>query len=237
MIDIPVDPAAHRYFDFAAWSIAFLTGWLVNRWRLKDAKTKFPRESGYVISLGVGAIIGAYVAGTLPSLLDGEGSLSHSVAGALGGAIVAVEFYKAMRGIKGSTGAIFVAPFTVGIIVGRFGCFFSGLADGTYGTPTALPWGVNLGDGIARHPVQLYESLSMAIFIIAYLEGLAKRRRWAMKEGFYWMSIAYGCERFFWEFLKPYPTILGPLNVFHLISLGLVIYGWVWIARARRQTG
>jgi prolipoprotein diacylglyceryltransferase len=236
MIDIPVDPQAHRVFDALAWGAAFAAGWAVSRWRLADARARFPRESGYVIALGFGAIFGAYLAGTLPSLMQGQGSLSHSVAGALGGAILGVEVYKGARGMRQSTGAIFVAPFVVGIVIGRFGCLFSGLADGTYGTTTALAWGVDLGDGVSRHPVQVYESLAMFLFLISYLYGLARRQAWALKYGFYAMAIMYGAQRFVWEFFKPYPTIAGPFNLFHLISLGLVVYGCVWIACARRQT-
>lgn len=235
MIEIAVDPQAHRWFDLAAWSAGIGAGWLVNRWRLAEAARKFPRDPFYLFALATGAIIGAYLAGSLPLILEGRGSLGHSVAGALAGAIVCVELYKAGRGLTGSTGVIFVAPFTVGIIIGRFGCLFAGLADGTYGTPTALPWGVDLDDGVARHPVQLYESLAMLVFLFAYLEGLARRRDWAMNYGFYAMAMFYGGERAFWEFLKPYPKIVGPFNLFHFISAGLVIYGWVFIARARRQ--
>lgn len=234
MIAIATDTDAHRLFDVIAWGSAFAAGWAVSRWRLSEARAKFPRESGYVVALGAGAIFGAYLAGSLPSLMSGAGSLSHSVAGALAGAILGVELYKTARGIRRSTGAIFVAPFVVGIVIGRWGCLFSGLADGTYGTPTRLPWGVDLGDGVSRHPVAIYESLAMLLFLIAYLRGLAERRDWAIKYGFYAMVIAYGAQRFVWEFLKPYPTIVGPFNIFHLISLGLVIYGCVWIARARR---
>lgn len=237
MIVIPTDADAHRLFDFIAWGSAFAGGWAVSRWRLSEARASFPRENGYVIALGLGAILGAYLAGSLPSLMQGVGSLSHSVAGALAGAIFGVELYKGARGIRQSTGALFVAPFGIGIIIGRWGCLFAGLADGTYGTPTNLPWGVDLGDGIARHPVEIYESLTMLLFLIAYLHGLAGRRVWAMKYGFYAMAIAYGAQRFLWEFLKPYPTIAGPFNIFHLISLGLVVYGCVWIARAGRQGG
>lgn len=235
MIEIPVDPNAHRWFDLAAWSAGLGAGWLVNRWRLAEASRKFPRDPFYLLALAAGAVIGAYLAGSLPLLFEGKGSLGHSVAGALAGAIVAVELYKAGRGIRESTGAIFVAPFTVGIIIGRFGCLFAGLADGTYGTATSLPWGVDLGDGVQRHPVQVYESLAMLAFLVAYLEGLARRRDWAMKYGFYAMAMAYGGERFFWEFLKPYPKVAGPFNLFHFISAGLVIYGWIFIARARRR--
>jgi len=41
----------------------------------------------------------------------------------------------------------------------------TGLSDNTYGTPTNLPWAVNFGDGIPRHPTQLYE----IAFLIALL--------------------------------------------------------------------
>ena len=49
---------------------------------------------------------------------------------------------------------------------------FAGLPDRTYGTPTSLPWAVDLGDGVGRHPVQVYESASMALFLAAWLAGL-----------------------------------------------------------------
>jgi phosphatidylglycerol---prolipoprotein diacylglyceryl transferase len=48
------------------------------------------------------------------------------------------------------------------IAVGRLGCFFSGIEDRTYGTPTDLPWGYDFGDGILRHPVELYEAVGAA---------------------------------------------------------------------------
>jgi hypothetical protein len=49
------------------------------------------------------------------------------------------------------------------------------------------------------------------------------------------MIIFYACQRFLWEFLKPYPAVLGPLNVFHLLMLGLLIYGITWWHRDRRS--
>ena len=47
-----------------------------------------------------------------------------------------------------------------------------------------------LGDGIGRHPVQLYESAAMALFLLAYLVGLAARASWATRRGFYVMCMA-----------------------------------------------
>jgi phosphatidylglycerol---prolipoprotein diacylglyceryl transferase len=124
-----------------------------------------------------------------------------------------------------------VGPFALGVVIGRLGCFFSGVVDGTYGKPTALPFGIDLGDGVARHPVQLYESAAMAVFLALYLEGLARRRTWAMRWGFYALCAWYGAQRFAWEFLKPYPALVGPFNLFHILSAGLVVYGWVYVRR------
>jgi phosphatidylglycerol:prolipoprotein diacylglycerol transferase len=150
------------------------------------------------------------------------------VAGALAGAIIGVEAYKRARGLRGSTGGVFVGPFALGVVIGRLGCLLSGLADGTYGVPTRLPWAVELGDGVGRHPVQLYESLAMAGFLAVYLAALSRRRDWAMRRGFYALCIAYGAQRFAWEFLKPYPAVIGPFNLFHILCGGLVAYGCIY---------
>ncbi len=235
MIAVPTDPSLHRLFDLAAWAAGIGAGFAVSRWRLGEAQAAVPRRHGYFIALAGGAILGAYLAGTLPTLAAGSPALSHSVVGALAGAILAVEIYKAAYGIKGSTGGVFVAPFAVGIVIGRWGCLFSGLPDGTYGAPTSLPWGVDLGDGVARHPVQIYESAAMLLFVSVYLAALARRADWAMRYGFYFMAMWYAAQRFAWEFLKPYPSVIGPFNLFHFICVGLFVYGLVWLARERRR--
>jgi hypothetical protein len=227
VILVPTAPWAHTIFDLAAWSAGAAVGYAIYRWRLSErlALVAGAVGPGYPVSLGLGAAAGAWLSGSTNTLRQAAPALSHSVAGALAGAIVAVELYKAVRGIRGSTGGLFVGSFATGVAVGRWGCLFAGLPDRTYGTPTALPWAVDLGDGIARHPVQIYESLAMTAFLALYVAGLAVSAPWAMRRGFYALCIWYGLQRFAWEFLKPYPTVLGPFNVFHLLSGGLVVYG------------
>jgi prolipoprotein diacylglyceryltransferase len=141
-----------------------------------------------------------------------------------------------VRGIRGSTGVIWVGPIALGIAIGRLGCLFAGLPDETFGIPTRLPWGVELGDGIARHPVQLYESLAMLAFLAAYLLALARRARWTEDRAFYAFVIFYAAQRFFWEFLKPYPRILGPLDLFQLLAIAMIFYGLIAYGYARRKT-
>ena len=117
-----------------------------------------------------------------------------------------------------------IIALALGIAVGRLGCFFAGLPDYTYGTPTELAWGVDFGDGIARHPVQLYESAAMLLFLALYLRGLAVDSQLVRRQGFYLFVGWYAVQRFAWEFLKPYPPLVGPFNVFHLICIVLIGY-------------
>jgi|SRR6185295_4521527 prolipoprotein diacylglyceryltransferase len=211
-------------FDVAAWLSAWLIGRSVAARYFADAVRSPLRDPGYFIALGVGAIAGALLFGSLNLTLAGFWQVGHSIAGAVAGGIVGVELFKLATGIRGSTGGQFVAPLALGIAVGRLGCFFAGLADYTYGTPTRLPWGVNFGDGIARHPVQLYESASMLLFLAVYLRALSTRTQFVQRQGFYLFVGWYAVQRFAWEFFKPYPAVFGPFNVFHLICMTLFAY-------------
>ena len=240
MIHVPTDPRLHVVFDALAWLSGAVLARSLYRWRLKARVSEAAAKigPGYFISLGIGAVAGGWLAGSLVSFVGPAPTLSHSIAGVLAGAIVAVELYKLVRGIKGSTGVAFTGALAAGIAIGRWGCLFSGLPDNTYGTPTGLPWAVDLGDGIGRHPVQVYESAAMAAFLAVYLIGLQRRAPWAMRRGFYVLVAWYGAQRFVWEFLKPYPRLFGGLDLFQLIALGLIAYGWFCFARDRaREAG
>ena len=71
---------------------------------------------------------------------------------------------------------------------------------------------MNLGDGIGRHPVEIYESGAMAAFLVVYLHALRGGRTWAVRHGFHALVLAYAVQRFAWEWLKPYPPVVGPLR-------------------------
>jgi prolipoprotein diacylglyceryltransferase len=207
---------------------------LVYRWRLAEAGAKIEQAGiGYAFALVAGAALGGFGAGTLNLWLTGVPGIGRSIAGALAGAIAAIELFKLARGIRGSTGIIFVPAFATSVMVGRWGCFFSGLDDHTFGTPTTLPWGHDFGDGVLRHPVQLYESFTMAAFLIVALVLIGRRNTVFMRNGFYLLVLTYGAQRFLWEFLKPYGAIFGPFNLFHFICAGLVIYSLGMMSRRK----
>lgn len=223
-------------FDILAWLVALATAWGVWRWRLADIMNQLTGKlgRGYFIALATGGIGGAWLLGSLNLYLSGQPGLGRSILGGLVGAIIGVELYKYRVNIQGSTGLIFAVPLVVAISIGRIGCFNAGLPDFTYGIPTGLPWGVNFGDNIPRHPVQLYESMSMLLLLVVLLTGLYRRSHVVMKHGFYLAVGGYGLQRFAWEFLKPYETLIGPFNLFHGLSLILIGYAF-WMIRSGRD--
>lgn len=224
----------HTLFDLLSACAALGMTVFVYNWRLKEAGKKIDSAGPlYGVALLAGAAIGGFGAGTLNLYLSGEPGLGRSIVGALAGAIAAVEIFKRVRGIAGSTGLIFVPAFATSVVVGRWGCFLAGISDETHGTPTALPWGHDFGDGVMRHPVQLYESFTMLAFLVVALVLIGQRNAFFMRNGFYILVLVYAGQRFLWEFLKPYGAVLGPFNLFHLICAGLVIYSFTMMARGR----
>jgi prolipoprotein diacylglyceryltransferase len=125
------------------------------------------KGKGFALALGclLGAILGSKLAVWLqrPDLVPATAGSVHmlvmgqSIVGALIGGLVGVEIAKRRAGIAASTGDAFVLPLAAGIAIGRIGCFLAGLHDDTFGVATGLPLGMDFGDGVARHPTQLYD--------------------------------------------------------------------------------
>ena len=233
MIAVPTAPWLHYVFDALAWGSASMAAmWQHRRWPQATRRLAGQTETSYFVTLALSAVAGAWLVG---SANTGLFAPSHSVAGALAGGIIGVEAWKWRHGVRGSTGGSFVLPLCTGMAVGRLGCLFAGLVDFTYGVASALPWAVDLGDGVGRHPVQLYEGASMGLFALVYARARLAGAGWAVRHGFHVMVIFYAAQRFCWEFLKPYTKLYGPLNVFHVLMLGLIVYGIVWTRRGRND--
>jgi phosphatidylglycerol---prolipoprotein diacylglyceryl transferase len=105
-----------------------------------------------------------------PSYLVG----GKTIVGALAFGLISVELTKRYIGLRTSTGDLYAIPLALGIAIGRIGCFLTGLSDNTYGTPTTLPWAINFGDNIPRHPTQLYEILFLLALIPILFRVLKK---------------------------------------------------------------
>lgn len=132
----------------------------------------------------------------------------QSIVGGLLGGLIGVEVAKKLTGQTRSTGDAMVLPIAVGLGLGRIGCFFAGLHDDTYGLPTTLPWGVDFGDGMPRHPTQLYE-----IAVVLALGVTLHRARFTTPGlAFKVFLSSYLAWRFAVEFLKPVP-VAWPLGL------------------------
>lgn len=163
-----------------------------------------------------------------PNLLFG----GQSMVGGLLGGLIGVEIAKKLNGITRSTGDAFVFPVLFGLMIGRVGCFLAGLEDGTFGNPTGLPSGIDFGDGIPRHPTQLYEILFAGLL----WWWLAKiKPRLAMQPGllFKLMLVAYLGWRLLVDAIKPIPYAypLGISGIQWVCLLALLFY----LPRAYRQ--
>ena len=153
-------------------------------------------------------------------LLDGGRTI---IGGILGGWIT-VELVKRKYDIHSRTGDLFVRPLAVGLIFGRIGCFLAGTADDTFGRATTLPWGVDFGDGLARHPLQLYEIAFLLLFLL-----LSRELSWPLVTGdrFRLFVFSYFSLRFALEFLQDSPRVAG-LDALQWASLA----GMLWCAPA-----
>jgi prolipoprotein diacylglyceryltransferase len=160
-----------------------------------------------------------------------------TIVGALIGGLFAVEITKRLMGVKRRTGDLFAVPLCVGIAVGRIGCFLTGVEDHTAGVATALPWGLNFGDGIARHPTQLYETL----FAAALGVFLWRRMQRPYPEGnlFKMFMVNYFAFRLACDFLKPDVRVFLGLSAIQWACVAMLIYyasDWVrWIRPSEPQ--
>lgn len=145
-----------------------------------------------------------------------------TIVGALIGGLFSVELAKHLLGITARTGDLFVLPLCVGIAVGRLGCFLTGLSDQTYGVATSLPWGINFGDGIRRHPTQLYEIVFL--LTLAGLFVLSRHRPRVEGDLFKIFMVSYVAFRFCCDFLKPEVRVFAGLSAIQCACVAMLLY-------------
>src|SRR5947208_2992900 len=178
------------------------------------------------LALGLGAFCGGMLAAKLPFvLLDWPGFLSGAawfdngktlVLGLVGG-YFGVEAAKWAMRIQVRTGDSFAVPVAAAIAVGRLACFSAGCC---YGTPTDLPWAVDFGDGVPRHPAQLYEFS----FHLGCVAVLAPLRTHGVCRGqlIKLYILAYLAYRFATEFIRPEPRLGLGVTAYQFAALGLM---------------
>ena len=109
----------------------------------------------------------------------------------------------------------FIAPMVpIGLGAGRLGNFINAELLGRPADPS-LPWAMDFGDHIARHPSQLYQAISegLILFLILWFYSSKPRPRMAVSALF---LIFYGCFRFTTEFFRT-PDV----------QIGFVAFDWM----------
>lgn len=115
---------------------------------------------------------------------------------------------------------IVVIPTAIALGLGRIANFLNGEL---YGRATTLPWGVDFGDGIFRHPSQLYES-AKNFFIFGVL-WIFKNKEWLKKGTLFWTFVFfYGTLRFFIEFVRQPDPQVG-FVLFGVLTMGQILTG------------
>lgn len=192
-----------------------------------------PISSENRIIIFIGAALGAFIGSHVIGVLENPPLLSHfdliyfmgnkTIVGGLLGGLIGVELTKSLIGVTVSSGDLMVYPLILAMIIGRTGCFLAGLEDGTFGIASRLPWAINFGDGIRRHPTNLYEILFWAILWFS-LQMLEKKFRLADGARFKICLSSYLVFRFLVEFIKPDYFFSFGLSVIQLTCIAGILY-------------
>lgn len=224
-------------YDLAGYVAAFIATWFFYRKVIRSEELPNPftgksQKNEYYLYTIAGAMLGGIVVSTFDGAMipwrnpvDGL-ILSKSIAGALFGGVITAELFKWFNGIKTPTGILFLPGIVLGVFIGRFGAIGTGVRDFTYGLPTTLPWGMDLWDGVLRHPTMIYEMVLLAVFFTIFCFWLYSRKRaWWIRNGFYIFIVVYFTYRFLVGFIQPYSQWWLGLSTYQAIAIPMVVYG------------
>jgi phosphatidylglycerol:prolipoprotein diacylglycerol transferase len=184
----------------------------------------------------IGATFGAFFFSRLVGALENPMTLIHAkhillylyanktIVGGLLGALLVVEITKKIIQEKTSSGDLFTYPLILAMMIGRFGCFSSGLSEETYGVATNSFLGIDFGDGLYRHPVTLYEIGFLGLLWVV-LVAIERKVRLVNGYRFQFFMIAYLSFRLLLDFVKPHYVYFIGLGTIQLCCvIGLLYY-------------
>jgi prolipoprotein diacylglyceryltransferase len=225
----------HPFFEGLGYFLGFQLYLMLRRREAKLGRPPLNTETNLQLVLGcaIGAFVGSKVLGIIenvPLLLSSRLPLASWIApktivgGVLGG-WAGMEISKKILGVRKRMGDLVLFPVMLGMAIGRIGCFLTGLDDGTCGLPTRLPWGVNFGDGIPRHPTQLYDIVFLAMLAIV-LAGFLRTRVAMAAPGlaFRVFVLAYCAYRLGVEFIKPTAKPYLGMSAIQLACISAIIF-------------
>ena len=227
----------HLIFEVLAFFIGFRYFLYLRKGRTDPIKA--PDRVWIIIGATAGALLGSRLLGALenPELFlqgGGEAGLLYyyqqkTIVGGLLGGLIGVEVTKKLLGVGVSSGDLFTFPLILGILIGRIGCFLSGVEDGTHGLPSAVPWAMDLGDGLLRHPAPLYEILFL---VMLWLGLYLIEQTYILADGvrFKLFMVSYLLFRLGVDALKPgFRFDVGLTTIQIACVLGLIYYYQVFV--------
>lgn len=198
--------------------------------RKSKEKLSFNTSAAVLIGATAGALIGSKLIGNLenPDIFFYDFNFkrfwtNNTIVGGLAFGLIGVELAKKIVGHKESTGDLIVYPLILAMIIGRIGCFLTGIHEETYGLPTDSIFGMYLGDEYLRHPVALYEIFFLILFWIG-LKQIHKKRKFESGFIFQLFMLSYFSFRFMLDFIKPKVEIIGYLGTIQIVCIAVIIY-------------
>ena len=220
------------YWHFIFETLAFFVG--IKVYYFLKKRTADPISDINRLIIMIGAMIGALIGSRVIALLENPSQITDqtfltiyqnkTVAGGFLGGLFGVEIIKKIIGVKIASGDLYVIPIIAALFIGRIGCFSMGIAEPTYGNETTFFTGMDLGDGLLRHPIALYEMLFMILLFIFFQK--IKNKTLINGDRFKLFMVLYFLFRFLVEFLKPYEPLF--LNLSSIQWSAIFIFGYYW---------
>ena len=155
-----------------------------------------------------------------------------SILGALLGGYAGVEIAKRLLGYTSATGDWFAFIAPVGILLGRIGCWLHGCCLGQLCEPSWFT--ITDARGDARWPAVPLEILFNATAILAFC--FLRHRRILPGQHFHLYLMAYGAFRFFHEFMRATPRLIGPISGYQIAALAVLLLGAIAFVRRKNES-
>lgn len=220
--------AAFLMFMLLARRRAALPWYAQAGWQPRDVEDLlFYGVLGVVLGGRIGYVLfykpGEYLANPLAIFEVWKGGMAFH--GGMLGVIVAMWVFARVRGRRFFEVTDLIAPCVPpGLAAGRLGNFINGELWGRVALAT-LPWAMvfpQAGDGLPRHPSQLYQLLLEGPVLMALMVWYSRQPR-ACGQVSAMFLLGYGLQRFVAEFFREPDAFLGTLG------LGLSMGQWLCV--------
>lgn len=245
-VALQIGPVAVHWYGLM-YLFGFAMVWVLGRHQIKkgdtDLSTRNLEDLIFYCVLGVvaGGRLGyilfykpaEYLADPLKIFYVWEGGMAFH--GGLIGVVVALYVFARKHQRSLLEIGDFIAPLIpLGLGAGRLGNFINGEL---WGRPSDLPWAMVFpyaGDGIPRHPSQLYEMALEGLLLFALLWWFSRKPRPTGQVSGLFLA-GYGTFRFMVEFTREpdhfLGLLIGNLSMGQLLSLPMVVVGLILLFR------